>query len=37
MQFCQKVLGMKKSTQNDFVHGEHSEKSEINEWFRLIF
>ena len=36
MQFCKKVLGVKKSTQNDFVYGELGRTSYLSKRYFLI-
>ena len=44
LQFCKKLLGVKKSTQNDFIHGELGRVSlqtsilysVINYWFKIL-
>ena len=37
LQFCKKLLGVKKSTQNDFVYGELGRASLKNDIFIMIF
>ena len=45
LQFCKRLLGVKKSTQNDFVYGELGRTNcltkrylvIINNWFKILF
>ena len=36
LQFCKRLLGVKKTTQNDFVYGELGRTTYITKWYLLI-